>query len=91
MEKYHLTFRSQAGGQLSVKTMAIEAETLQEACDEAGITPWDLLNIDVRNPIPFGWSATIELNNGLIQEIWYTSYHSTKDQIKNIISIHPTK
>lgn len=40
------------------------------------------------NPIPFGYSATVELNNGQIVEIWYTCYHSIKHIIKRIIKIY---
>lgn len=42
----------------------------------------------IDNPIHKGYTATIELKNGQIIEIWYTCYPSIKHIIKRMIKIY---
>jgi len=37
--------------------------------------------------LKYSWSAVVRLNNDIIDVIWYTAWPTTKDMIKEIISI----
>lgn len=45
-------------------------------------------DLPIENPIPKGYCATVELKNGLIEEIWYTCYPSIRHILKRIIKIY---
>jgi len=43
--------------------------------------------LELLQSLKFAWTAEIELKNGKVISIWYTSLHSIKNQIKSVIQV----